>query len=130
MVCLDTDLLVSLIRGNRRALKTIDSLERGNLPVSTTSITAYELFKGAGISANARHNLGLVTGLLSSLHILELDSSASEKAGEIYAKLNSRGRVIGEFDTIIAGICLAKDETLISNDEHFEKVEGLKLNRW
>ncbi len=130
MACLDTDLLVALLREDPKAVETIDSLEQGSSPIYITSITAYELFKGAGISANAKHNVGLVKEVLSNLHILELNSAASERAGDICSRLDSKGKEVGEFDILIAGICLANDVTLISNDEHFEKIDGLKIKRW
>ncbi|MEM0030554.1 MAG: PIN domain-containing protein [Candidatus Nitrosocaldus sp.] len=51
MVCLDTDVIVALLRGDERALEIIDRLQKSNGVLKTTAITVYELIKGASISA-------------------------------------------------------------------------------
>jgi predicted nucleic acid-binding protein len=130
MVCLDTDLLVGLIRNDSAATKIISNLEQETLPMTTTSITAYELLKGAEISAKPKENVHLIKDILSNLHVLDLDATSSEKASKIYKELNSKGILIGEFDILIASICIANDETLISNDEHFGGIKELKWKKW
>jgi len=130
MVCLDTDLLVGLVRNNPAAVKTISDLEQGSLPMTTTSITTYELLKGAEISVNPKENVQLIKNILSNLHVLDFDTPSSEKASRIYKELNSSGILIGEFDILIASVCIANDETLISNDEHFGRIKELKWKKW
>lgn len=130
MVCLDTDLLVGLVRNNPAAVKTISELEQESLPLSTTSITAYELLKGAETSANPKENVQLLKNILSNLHVLDFDAPSSEKASRIYKELNSSGILTGEFDILIASVCIVNDETLISNDEHFGRIKGLKWKKW
>ena len=38
--------------------------------------------------------------------------------------------MIDEFDVLIAGIVIASEETLVSRDEHFAVIEGLRLQSW
>ncbi|MEM2919873.1 MAG: PIN domain-containing protein [Candidatus Nitrosocaldus sp.] len=51
MVCLDTDVIVALLRGDKKALEIVDRLQKSNGVLKTTAITVYELIKGASISA-------------------------------------------------------------------------------
>lgn len=130
MVCLDTEILVGLLKNEDEAVKTIGRLEDGAAPLTTTAITAYELFKGAEISKKSKENLRLIKDVLKNLHLLDLDTRASETAAKVYRDLREMGELVGEFDILIASICLANDETLISNDEHFARIPGLRLKNW
>ncbi len=130
MPCLDTDILVALLRNDGAAVDAIASLEKENAPLSTTSISAYELLKGAHISKRPRENRELVKKLMSNLRLLELDMDACEAAADLYARLRKRGDPIGEFDILIASICIANNEPLLSRDRHLKKVKGLKLVEW
>jgi predicted nucleic acid-binding protein len=130
MVCLDTDILVAFLGGNADAIDTIRALEQTEVPLTSTSVTAYELFKGAQISSNPKYNTQLVKNLLNGLHILYLDDKASERAGNLYAELRREGKLIGEFDILIASICITNDETLVSNNKHLRRIKKLKLKRW
>jgi tRNA(fMet)-specific endonuclease VapC len=130
LTILDTDILVALLKGAPEATEKIRSLEEQGNQVSTTLITAYELLKGAQISYKAQENLTKVRDLFSSLHILELSYNACEEASKIYRELRKTGTMIGEFDILIAAITRACDETLLTQDEHFELIRGMKIINW
>jgi tRNA(fMet)-specific endonuclease VapC len=130
LTILDTDILVALLKGTPGAAKKIRTLEDAGEQISTTTITAYELFKGAQISRKAQENLMQVREMLSSLQILDLSYSACEEASEIYLELRKAGNMIGEFDVLIASIVKTSDESLVTQDAHFELIHGLKLIKW
>jgi tRNA(fMet)-specific endonuclease VapC len=90
-------------------------------------ITAYELLKGAYVSSRADENLSKVRELVSSLHVLDLSFGATEEASRIYKELRDRGRLISEFDVLIAGVVRFYDESLVTRDEHFKAIRGMKL---
>lgn len=77
---LDTNKMVSLLRGEDEAIEKIRSFEETGTLIFTTAITEYELLKGARISSKPEENLGRVRGLVSSLQVLGLSSEASEEA--------------------------------------------------
>jgi predicted nucleic acid-binding protein len=130
LTILDTDILVALLKGSQDATGKIRSLEEQGNRISTTIITAYELLKGAQISHNAQENLTKVRGLLSNLLILELSYNTCEEASEIYGELRKTGSMIGEFDILIGAITRACDETLLTRDDHFELIRGVKIIKW
>ena len=130
MVCLDTDILVSLIKGDPKAVSFIRTLEREGEELKSTVITAYELLKGAVISVKSDANVRLVKDLLSNVTILELDSPSAELASTIYQKLRRKGEMVGEFDILIATISIKREEELISNDKDFLKIEDVKVRFW
>jgi len=130
MVCLDTDILVALLRGDRKALETIEEMHRKGEQFKTTIITAYELFKGAAISTNSAENIKLVKELLHNVTVLGLDIDICEIAGLIYNDLRRRGKTISEFDILIAAIVQHNRETIITRDKHFQEVAALNTRQW
>jgi len=127
---LDTDILVSLLKGAPDATEKIRTLQEHGDRISTTMITAYELMKGARISSRADENLGKVRNSISNLRVLELSFGAAEEASKIFGELRDRGRLIGEFEVLIAGIVRYHDESLVTRDEHFKAIRGMKLINW
>lgn len=130
MVCLDTDILVGLLKGDKDATATIGMFQKMGIPLKTTIITVYELLKGATSSSKPVENLRLVRDLLSNISILNLTYGSCEKASEIYVKLRSKGHIIGEFDILIAALAKYNDETLVSRDKHFQMVENINIQTW
>jgi tRNA(fMet)-specific endonuclease VapC len=72
-----------------------------------------------------------VSAITDLLAILPLPKSAGQTYGEIRAKLESRGEMIGNNDLWIAAHALASGLTLVTNDEkEFRRVRGLKVQNW
>ena len=130
MVVLDTNIMVSLLKDEEGAKEKIRSLERSDERISTTTITVYELLKGAQISSRSEENLARVRELISSLRVLGLSIGACEQASKIYKELRHRGKMIGEFDILVASIVITFDEKLVSEDVDFKTVRGLKVVNW
>ena len=130
MTVLDTDILVALLKGAPEALDTIKKLEDQGDQISTTIISAYELLKGAYISSRQQENLGKVRDAISSLKVLDLSVKACEEASKLYSSLKKTGKVIGEFDILIAAIARTHDEAIMTRDEHFKSIRGTKLLKW
>jgi tRNA(fMet)-specific endonuclease VapC len=129
MVCLDTDILIGLLRGDKAAISVVKKLESIKKPLKTTIIAAHELLRGASISSGPEENIPKVKRLLSGLDVLTLNEDACEEVSKIYTGLKASGRLISEFDILIAGIVLYNNETLVSRDEHFGLVRALGL-KW
>ncbi len=130
MACLDTDILVGLFRGDRKALEKIADLERAET-LSTTPINAMELFKGAYRSKFWQDNVEQVQKLLNNLKLLEFNIESSKLAGQLIEKLRQEGKGVGDMDSIIAGLVIAHAEKLVTrNIRHFKRVPGLKVEKW
>jgi tRNA(fMet)-specific endonuclease VapC len=130
MAILDTNIMVSLLKDEDEAKAKIKSLEESGEKIATTPITAYELLKGAQLSSKSEENLAKVRELLLSLEVLGLSVNACEHASKIYKELRQRGKMIGEFDIIIAAIVKSFDEKLVSRDGDFKTIRGLEVINW
>ncbi len=130
MKCLDTDLLIAILRGKPEAatkVKKLDEEAKG----ATTAINAFEVLFGAHKSSNKVVNLKEAVRLLDRLEVTQLDLNASRKAAEIAAKLSAKGEAIDYRDAMIAGIAIENDLTLVTrNISHFARIKGLKFETW
>ncbi|MDG6909273.1 MAG: type II toxin-antitoxin system VapC family toxin [Nitrososphaerota archaeon] len=122
-VVLDTDVLVSDLRGKTSMLRDLE----GKGPV-TTVINAFELFHGAYKSKESSTNLSATRGLLESLRVVGLSVKAAERAGEVLADGQKSGHTIEIRDLLIG--CIAREEglsLLTYNTKHFRKIPGLTV---
>ena len=131
MVCLDTSVLVSLLRGEEAAVRRLsEEAERGGT-VSTTAVNLCELYAGAYASRDPLKELGRIRRLVSGLDLLDLDVEAARRYGELVNDPALRRSPIGDFDLIIACIALSHGENVATrNVAHFERVPSLGTESW
>ena len=130
MVCLDTSFLIALIRRDHKAEEKLKEYIANEARLSTSPITACELFKGAYRSGKDE-NVSRVRRSLAYLEILDFSVDACERYGKLVNELHLRGNPIGDADAMIASIALAHGEALLTSDkQHFERVPGLIVETW
>ena len=127
MIVLDTSFIADLLRGRESAREMLSRLDGGNESVCTTSINVLELYRGVFLSKRVDENLRILIALLDQLLVLDLNEDAYEIFGAISALLRASGEPVGDLDEAIAAIALAYDATIVSQDQHFKRVPGLKV---
>ena len=123
MTIADTDVLIDFMAGHEPAARRVAlELERGSL--RTTVVTRFELLCGA---RNVRQE-AVIRQLLAAVPAFSLDPKASDQAARVRRSLERAGETVGMADSLIAGIVLSQDATLLTrNRRHFERVSGLRL---
>lgn len=122
----DTSFLIDMMRRDTAALLLFEEYERQGIALSTTAITAMELFKGAYVSKN-RRNVEKAERILDLFTLLPLDETVYRAFGRVAAGLCLTGDPIGDFDEAIAAITLCYDGEIITRDRHFKKIPELKV---
>ena len=122
--------MVSFLNGTPEAVKKIEELTNQRDIIAITTITVYELLKGAQLSSRQKENLLEVTEAISSVQILDLSNDACLEAARIYCTLKEEGKLIGEFDILIAAIAKTNGQAILTRDQHFKSVPGLILAKW
>jgi predicted nucleic acid-binding protein len=131
MVCLDTSFIIALMRRDERALVKLEEYTASETRLTTTPITACELFKGAYRSTKREKELQKVKMTLSFLEVLNFSVEASERYGRLMASEGLHGAPIGDLDAMIASLALTHgDDIVTSTRKHFERVEGLHVDSW
>lgn len=127
MTVLDTDFLISILRGKGTSEITVDMV----VHPKTTTINVFELYYGAKRSTKSEEVIAETNSLLKSMDILGFDRSAALMAADIYAKLMNSGKALDIQDVLIAGIVMANNEEILTrNTEHFSRISGLRWRRW
>ena len=93
--------------------------------------TLAELYYGAENSEKKAHNFGVIDGFLTRVNVLEFDSIQARIYAKIRSELNAKNRKIGDMDMLIASCAIAKNFTLVTNNEKdFNTINGLKVENW
>ncbi|MFC1707317.1 type II toxin-antitoxin system VapC family toxin [Planctomycetota bacterium] len=126
---LDTATCVDVLRGEPSVLAQLNRCTPDDCAVST--VTAYELFVGAGKCRQPKQELAKIKGLLDEVHEVVFDRKAAQHAGKIRVALETAGAPIGPYDILIAAQGRASGLTVVtSNDREFSRVAGLSVANW
>jgi len=126
-ICLDTDILIDLLRNKPEVVSWIKENE-SKYNFVTTIINAFELFAGAYKSFNPEKKLEDIQELIEKLEILNLSLETVQEAGKQNAMLGEKGIELDFRDIFVGTIALANKIALKTNNKkHFERIDGLKL---
>ena len=125
---LDTDTVISLLRGNADIAEQLKAIVP-NAGISTLVLA--ELHFGIHASRNPDESRRRLDRFLPSLQVVSFNEIAAETYGRIRHSLKIRGLPIGDIDTFIAAVAVAHDATLVThNRKHFAHIEGLAIEDW
>jgi len=118
-ICLDTDVVISILKGDDRFHSLLDGVLQSEVFISV--VTLFELFL-------RDTNLKDIEEFRERVVILNFDESASRRASAIYKSLKKKGMLVGTSDIFIAAICIVNNCKLVTfNKKDFENINELKL---
>ena len=128
MILLDTNVVVAFLHGDKSVLKRI-RVEIDKIALSTLVVAALDY--GAKVSQKSEENLEKLYRLVDIVQVVPFDIECARIFGTIKSRLRSLGKPTGEVDALIAATAMAHEAILITtNKEHFENIEGLKVEIW
>lgn len=126
---LDTDTCIYALKAHINVLSKLLSMNREDVAISV--MTEAELRTGAAKSSSPAKTLRRVENFFRPLSIIELTSQDAIAYARVRAHLERAGTPIGPLDTIIAAQAVARDLTLVSNNEReFRRVARLRIENW
>lgn len=127
---LDTDICSYIMREKPiQVLKRFDSYEMEQFCISVVSYA--EFIYGIQKSANPEKHQRLVENFILHVDIIPWDCSAAEHYGKIRKELESRGRIVGNMDLMIAAHARSQRMTIVTNNErHFDRITELSIENW
>ena len=126
---LDTDICIHALKKRNATLIEAFTAHDGRMAVS--DVTLYELHYGAERYDDPATRIAVIENFAARLEILPFDSRAALHAGNIRARLERQGQIIGGYDLMIAAIARSQGLVLVTgNIREFERVEGLRVERW
>jgi tRNA(fMet)-specific endonuclease VapC len=130
---LDTNVCIALINeASSKVRARFIEAARHRATLATSTIVAHELWYGVAKSELASRNAIALTAFLGSeVTVLDYSAQDARAAGEIRAELESKGLLIGEYDTLMAGQAFSRNLILVTaNPREFGRVKGLAVEDW
>lgn len=116
---LDTDILSEFLRGNKNVIARTDEYLQEYGAINLSIITYYEILNGL-LYKDARRQLTKFEAFVALNSVIPLTVRTVRISAFIQADLRKKGREIGHTDTLIAGIAMANEMQLITNNTgHF-----------
>ena len=126
---LDTDAVSYAIQGYSVPLRErMDSTPHASMALSV--FTEAELLYGLARRPDAKKLRGAVEKFLRDWQVLPWDSAAAAAYGDLRATQERVGRSLSHEDLMIAAHALSVGLTLVTRDQAFSLVEGLKTEDW
>ncbi len=130
LTLLDTDTLSLHLKGQPHVMARMQAYAQVHGVVHFSLITHYEILNGL-LYKDAKQQLTRYLSLVQDSRILPLTPESVRLSAQISARLRAEGQPIGHTDVLIAGVALANDlELATNNTRHFERIEGLRLVNW
>jgi len=126
---LDTDTCIYALKQDPQVLAQLLARNRDEIVVSV--ITEAELRTGAAKSSSPIKTLRLLENFLRPMDIADFTSDDAIAYAQVRAKLERAGTPIGPLDTLIASQAVARQLTLVTNNEReFQRVSDLYVENW
>ncbi|MBI4155378.1 type II toxin-antitoxin system VapC family toxin [Candidatus Woesearchaeota archaeon] len=117
-LCLDSDVLIDILRNNEETIKKIKLLEG---EFFTTTVSIFEIWNG-------RKKDEIIEDFISWINIIDFDENAAFLAGDIRKNLRKNGLEIDIRDLFIASMCITNNFGLFTNNKkHFERFKQFGL---
>jgi tRNA(fMet)-specific endonuclease VapC len=122
----DTDWIIHYLRGAEKVTQKLISVKVEGLAISMVSLA--EIYEGVCQSPDPLANERVLKDFLTGVSVLQVDEEICKTFGKERARLRKQGKLIGDFDLLIASTCLHHNLILLTgNIKHFERVESLKI---
>ncbi len=129
---LDTNVLLHVVNRSQ-GYEKIESklLEAKANSLAVSVITVWEIFRMAEKAKAPTKASKAALQFLDKFRVIPMSKTSAARGGQIHGALANIGQTIGERDSMIAGIALESNYTLVTdNVREFERVIGLKLENW
>ncbi|MEM1985729.1 MAG: type II toxin-antitoxin system VapC family toxin [Nitrososphaeria archaeon] len=96
--------------------------------VKITSVTAYELLRGAfysNLTSGRDRELNIILSLISELNVVPFRLEDARIASYIWAKLKEKGMIVNDADIMISSICIRNKEKLLTLDKDYDKIKSI-----
>lgn len=123
---LDTDWIIDHLIGREEVTLKLKEFAKDGIATSIISIA--ELYEGIHGSRDYEKSLKALEDFIEGISIINLDIEICNIFGRERNKLRKLGRIIGDFDLLIASICLRHKLILLTrNKDHFERIDNLEI---
>lgn len=123
---IDTDWVIDHLNQIERVVTRLKELRPQGLALSIISLA--ELSEGVQYSRDPDQSKQALDAFLEDVSVLGIDEEICKIFGRERGRLRKEGKLIGDFDLLIAATGLHYGLMVLTNNRtHFERVEGLQI---
>ena len=122
--CLETTFIIDFLRGKEAAIGKYEAIK--GLQLETTAVVAWEILRGPKLCGRVKEYDSALR-FLEQLAIVPFTLTASRITAEIEQDLQENGQKVNLIDVLIAATALENDATLVTRDEDYRNIPGLKV---
>ncbi|AFZ58908.1 type II toxin-antitoxin system VapC family toxin [Anabaena cylindrica FACHB-243] len=127
---IDTNILSFFFRNHSLVIERFQAYLKEYDKINISIITYYEIVSGLK-HRDAQKQLTSFQEFVSYNTVLPLTTSSAIISADIYANLRNKGTPIDDIDILIAGIAVANDLIIVTNNiRDFGKIESLEIQDW
>lgn len=120
---LDTNFLIDFLNNRESAVEKLRELRERKEPLMIPPGVLYELYVGAESEEEIRR-------IENNLNRTELTPPVEKEAARIRKKLTKEGEPISSVDYLIAGTARHLNEKILTNDQHFNRIEEIQIEEF
>jgi len=113
---LDSSFVIDLFEGLRGAREVAEELDQTGEVLKLPAPSMFELWVGAGRALRSREETARLEALALAYEVVAFDAGDARQAGALQVILSKEGRSLGTVDVQLAGMCLARDEVVLTRD--------------
>lgn len=122
----DSDVLIDALNGQQSIVAMLNRLSTEPLAISVISLG--EIFDGALGTADPERHLADARSFLAPYPVITLNETIMLRFAQLRATLRSSGKLIPDFDLLIAATASVHALTLITrNRRHFERIPEINV---
>jgi tRNA(fMet)-specific endonuclease VapC len=129
MYLLDSNTLIYFFKQQGKVTERLRAKTAAQIKLPAPAL--FELEFGTAKSRKSEAQRQQINDVLRVFELVPLDYASARAAGQLRHQLESAGQPIGTIDTLIAGIALANQLTVVTrNVREFSLVPGLTVENW
>lgn len=127
---LDTNHLSAYLDRDESIQKRVDAALKAGDRVGICFPVLCEFRAGIRLSRRYKQNLARLRAALAVLRIWPMDEETAAEFAELFCELRAAGRMLSQFDLLIAASARRHGLTLLTADRDFDSVRELKIENW
>lgn len=125
---LDSNMIALIAKEHPLVLAKLSTIKPHQVYIS--NITLAEVYYGLARRPDAVRLQRIMTTLLKKIQVSVFDEVASQHYGEFKANIHAQGKHLEPLDMLVASHADGLKMILLSNEQAFFKIQGLKVEDW
>ena len=126
--CLESNFIIDLLNGKGNAVLVYEEIKNTSLSITAiASVALFEILRG---KEQNQTKIQKFEELRQTLEVLPFGEREAEEASQIEKTIHQNGFTISALDLLIGATAKTNGAILLSNDNDYQRIEGLQLRTY